>query len=210
MAKATALYPGNLYLASHNRHKVEELGAMLGGRFRVLGAASLGPGVTWVESGDTFLANARIKADAVRRHTDEAVLADDSGLEVEALGGAPGVHSARYAGKDGDDQANNAKLLAAIRDLPDTALAARFVCTLYFLDEDGAGHAFTGACRGRLIRHPRGAHGFGYDPLFVVDGFGRTLAELAADEKNRVSHRRAAVDAFCAWLDRNRTPDPKR
>jgi XTP/dITP diphosphohydrolase len=190
-----------LYLASNNRHKAEELGAMLGDRFEVRLARELVPGITWNEDGETFLANASIKAQAVRAHTRSPVLADDSGLIVDVLGGAPGVHSSRYAGLDGDDAANNAKLLREVAGFPVAALTARFVCTLYFVDSQGKGHAFTGDCRGHIVRAARGAHGFGYDPLFEVAGTGRTMAELSAAEKNALSHRRAAFDAFRDWLD---------
>jgi XTP/dITP diphosphohydrolase len=193
-----------LYLASNNLHKAEELGAMLaqaGQRVTVGLARELAPGIGWDESGDTFLANAKIKADTVRRHTREAVLADDSGLIVDALDGAPGVHSSRYAGKDGDDAANNAKLLRALAGLPADRRAARFVCTLYFIGADGETQSFSGKCEGSIAFAPQGLHGFGYDPLFLVaSAGGRTMAELTAEEKNALSHRRRAFDQFAAWL----------
>ncbi len=173
---------------------------MLAGRFDVRLAKELKPGIAWDESGDTFAANAKIKADTVRLYTKECVLADDSGLMVDALNGAPGVLSARYAGKDGDDRANNAKLLDAIRDVPDAKLGARFVCVLHFVDNDGAGHSFRGECLGNLVKTARGSQGFGYDPLFVVEGTGKTMAELPDERKNAVSHRRAALDLWLKWL----------
>lgn len=190
-----------LYLASNNAHKAEELGAMLKGRFDVRLAKELKPGINWVEDGDTFEANARIKAETVRKYTKEPVLADDSGLMVDALRGAPGVLSARFAGKDGDDEANNAKLLEEIDPLPDRLLTARFVCVLHYIDEHGKSHDFRGECRGRIVKTARGAHGFGYDPLFLVDGTDQTMAELPAEQKNAVSHRRRALDKWLAFLE---------
>ncbi len=189
-----------LYLASNNAHKAEELGAMLKGRFDVRLAKDLKPGINWDETGSTFEANARIKAETVRQFTRERVLADDSGLMVDALRGAPGVLSARFAGKDGDDEANNAKLLEEVELIPERALTARFVCVLHYIDEHGKGHDFRGECPGRIVKKPRGAHGFGYDPLFVVDGTDQTMAELPAEKKNAVSHRRHAVSRWIAHL----------
>lgn len=189
-----------LYLASNNRHKAEELMAMAGGRFDVRLAKELDPNVAWDETGTTFVANARIKAETVRRLTKAAVLADDSGLEVDALDGAPGVYSSRYAGKDGDDAANNAKLLRELAGVPDEKRGARFVCTLYFIDEDGNAQTFRGECPGVILHAARGGKGFGYDPLFKVAGDGRAMAEMSENEKNAVSHRSRAVQAFLATV----------
>lgn len=202
-----------LYLASNNRHKLDELAAMLGPRFRVALARELDPAIDWDESGTTFEANARIKAEVVRealaaKGLSAAVLADDSGLEVLALGGAPGVISSRYAGKDGDDGANNRKLLKELEGVPAARRAARFVCVLCFVDEQGVERYFRGTCEGRIVENAdaaRGEHGFGYDPLFLVGGGARTLAEMTADEKNAVSHRRNAVEG---WLRAVGAPTP--
>lgn len=197
--------PPLLYLASNNRHKLEELKAICapilpGTELRL--AKDLDPAIDWDETGATFADNARIKALTVRQVAQAqglsaAVLADDSGLAVDVLGGAPGVHSARYAGKQGDDAANNAKLLAALAGVSDAQRGARFVCALHYIDADGKEGAFRGECMGRILAAPRGGHGFGYDPLFQVDGTTRALAELPAAEKNAVSHRRRALDL---WL----------
>jgi XTP/dITP diphosphohydrolase len=190
-----------LYVASNNRHKLAELQAMVGEAFEVHAARELDPAVAWDETGDTFEANAKIKADAVRRLTKAAVLADDSGLCVDALGGAPGVQSSRYAGRDGDDAANNAKLLQALAGVPEERRGAHFVCVLWFVDETGTARAFRGECRGRILAEKRGAHGFGYDPLFLVDGAsGLSMAEMSEAAKNAVSHRRRAVDAWLTSL----------
>jgi XTP/dITP diphosphohydrolase len=130
-------------------------------------------------------------------------LADDSGLEVDALDGAPGVQSARWAGEPCDDGANNRKLLGALAGVPDERRTARFRCALVFVDSDGTWLSSDGACEGRIGRAPRGAGGFGYDPLFLVDGdaAGRTMAELAPDEKNRISHRARALEKMVQALE---------
>ena len=177
-------------IATNNAHKVEEIRTALnfeGWTFTTLAEA----GVTSdpAEDADSFEGNARIKARAARAAAREslgrfvAVLADDSGLEVDALDGAPGVFSARYAGSDGDDAANNAKLLAELAAVPDAECTARFVCTLVFIDE------------GSIGREPRGSEGFGYDPLFLPDEYGgmRALAEVSQAEKNGISHRGNAL-----------------
>ena len=197
-----------LYLASNNAHKAIELTALLATLsppWEVHLARDLAPGITWDEIGDSFLANARIKAEALRAHTSACVLADDSGLVVDVLGGEPGVHSSRYAGIDGDDRANNAKLAGAIKSYQEQDLTARFVCTLYFIDESGQGHEFTGVLEGHLTHVARGSHGFGYDPLFVPKlsdpaWQGRTLAEIPGPVKNQISHRALAFAALERWL----------
>lgn len=196
-------------IATNNAHKVEEIRTALnfeGWTFTTLAEA----GVTSdpAEDADSFEGNARIKARAARAAAREslgrfvAVLADDSGLEVDALDGAPGVFSARYAGPDGDDAANNAKLLAELAAVPDAERTARFVCTLVFIDEDGTETVARGTIEGRIGREERGRHGFGYDPLFLPDMFedGRTLAEALPEEKNAVSHRGNALHQLRAKL----------
>lgn len=185
-----------LYLASNNAHKAAELAAMAHGVFEVRLAKELNPAIDWDESGTTFLENARIKAQTVRQLTHACVLADDSGLEVAALGGSPGVYSSRYAGVDGNDSANNAKLLGALQGVPTAERSARFVCVLVFIDEDGRESSFEGICQGTILHAGRGQEGFGYDPLFLVDGTDRSMAQLPSEEKNSLSHRRRAFDAF--------------
>ena len=151
-----------------------------------------------------FEGNARIKARAAREASGgRAVLADDSGLVVDALDGAPGVRSARYAGEDATDATNNAKLLDALADVPDAQRTARFMCTLVFIDEDGSEEVAHGVVEGRIGHAERGEHGFGYDPLFLPDVFGgeRTLAEALPQEKNAVSHRGNALRALRARIE---------
>lgn len=187
-------------LATNNAHKVSEIATALdfpGWEFRTL--RELGIESDPAEDADTFEGNARIKARAAHEASGGlAALADDSGLEVDALDGAPGVHSARYAGEPCDDAANNAKLLEALADVPDAERTARFVSTLVFVDEDGSETVARGTIEGRVGRKGRGSEGFGYDPLFLPDVFGgdRTLAEVSQDEKNAVSHRGNALRAL--------------
>jgi XTP/dITP diphosphohydrolase len=151
------------------------------------------------EDQPTFAGNAEKKARAAHAATGLAALADDSGLEVDALDGAPGVRSARYSG-DHDDAANNAALLRALDGRDDRA--ARFRCVLAFVDERGALTLADGTCEGRIGTAPRGTGGFGYDPLFLVGDGARTMAELAPDEKNAVSHRGAALRKLLPALER--------
>jgi XTP/dITP diphosphohydrolase len=156
------------------------------------------------EDGETFEANALIKARAIVAATNEPAIADDSGLEVDALDGAPGVRSARYAGTDATDEDNNAKLLRALRDVPAQQRTARFVCAAALVAPDGREWVVRGTMEGRLVPAPRGAHGFGYDPYFVGEGEERTNAELTPAEKDARSHRGAAFRGLRphveAWL----------
>ena len=192
-------------IASNNAHKAREIAEALdfpGWEFRTL--RELGIASDPEEDADTFEGNARIKARAAREASGgRAVLADDSGLVVDALDGAPGVRSARYAGEDATDAANNAKLLDELVDVPDAQRTARFVCTLVFIDEDGSEEVAHGVVEGRIGRAERGEHGFGYDPLFLPDVFGgeRTLAEALPQEKNAVSHRGNALRALRARIE---------
>jgi len=153
------------------------------------------------EDGETFEDNARIKARASRERFAFAALADDSGLEVDALEGAPGVYSSRFSGPCATDAENNARLLLALQDVPEAQRTARFRCTIVFIAEDGTETVATGTCEGRIGFETRGDHGFGYDPLFLPDATpGRTMAELPLAEKNAISHRGAALRALRAKL----------
>lgn len=188
-------------IASNNAHKAEEIAEALdfpGWRFQTLRQAGIASDPA--EDADTFLGNALIKARsafAVAREAGlrAAVLADDSGLEVDALGGQPGVYSARYAGADGDDAANNAKLLAELRDVPDERRAARFVCTLAFIDESGCETTARGTVEGRIGHGLCGEGGFGYDPLFFPDAYDGKLSfgQVPSEDKHAVSHRGNAL-----------------
>ena len=191
-------------IASNNAHKAEEIASALdfeGWEFRTL--RELGIQSDPAEDADTFEGNARIKARAAHEASGGmAALADDSGLQVDALGGEPGVYSARYAGEDATDAQNNAKLLAALDAVPDDRRTARFVSTLVFVDEDGAETVAHGTVEGKLGSEERGSGGFGYDPLFYPDVFAgeRTLAEVSQTEKNAVSHRGNALRQLRALL----------
>jgi len=171
---------------------------------------------TVVEDGATFEANARKKAEEYSRAAPgELVLADDSGLEIDALNGAPGVHSARYAAPDiqnkephaadsnTDDEANNARVLRELAGLPPEKRTARFVCVLAAACDGRTLATFRGTAEGIILGAPRGQNGFGYDPLFYFPGIGKTFAELSAEEKSRFSHRGAAFRAFLKWCDQS-------
>ena len=185
-----------LVLATRNPGKVAELEKRLSGLGVDLLSASGAPEVD--EDRDTLRGNAEKKARALFAHTGEPSLADDTGLEVDALGGAPGVHSARYAGPEADDAANRQRLLAALAETDDRD--ARFRTVLAYADETGVQY-FDGVCEGTITREESGDGGFGYDSIFVpASGDGRTFAQMDAAEKNRISHRGRALDAFVAWL----------
>ena len=183
-------------IATNNGHKVEEIRAALdfeGWEFLTLSECD--PYDESVEDADSFEGNARIKARAAFEHTGLAALADDSGLAVDALDGAPGVLSARYSGVHGDDAANNAKLLRELEGVADADRTARFVCSLAFIDEDGTETCASGTIEGRIAHGLSGDGGFGYDPLFLPDEFqgAKSLAEVTQDEKNAISHRGIAL-----------------
>jgi XTP/dITP diphosphohydrolase len=193
-----------ILFATSNEHKITEVAAILAPfGIDVVGLETAGgtPGEEPVEDGATFAANARIKAVHYARATGRPCLADDSGLEVDALDGAPGVRSARYAGVDGSrtecDQANNEKLLRAMAGVPRAARTGRFACAMCLVAADGRVLAETaGTLEGVITDAPRGSNGFGYDPLLEVLDEGRTSAELSADEKNARSHRGDAARAM--------------
>jgi XTP/dITP diphosphohydrolase len=182
--------------ASGNANKLREIAAMLQPRgFEVAPLA-----LTVDEDQPTFAGNAEKKARAALAQTGLPALADDSGLEVDALDGAPGVLSARYAGDGHDDAANNAKLLDALDGMPDERRGARFRCALVFVAGDGTRLVSDGSCEGRIGHAGRGTGGFGYDPLFILDGDERTMAELSPEEKNRISHRARALQKMAEAL----------
>lgn len=187
-----------LYLASQNKKKLKELqGFLPEAQWDVRLASELDENIDWNESGSTFEDNALIKARVVKALTHHAVLADDSGLSVDALHGAPGVHSARYAGEPTSDARNNEKLLHELRDIPAEKRTARFTCCLAFIDEDNRSQTFLGHCEGKIISEYRGQAGFGYDPLFIPHGHDLTFAELSTSTKSSISHR---AQAMKKWL----------
>ena len=189
-------------LATRNRGKLREIAPLLAGLgLELCTIDDVAPKAELREDADTFEENALAKARQAAAATGLPAVADDSGLEVDALGGAPGVRSARYAGPGADDARNNAKLLEALRDIPPGGRRARFRCVAAFVDP-ARGREITraGVCEGEILGAPRGEGGFGYDPLFLLPDRGRTMAELPLDEKNRVSHRAAAFRALAAAL----------
>jgi XTP/dITP diphosphohydrolase len=194
--------PPEVVLASGNAGKVRELQSLLGPGWRVRPQTEFGI-VPVPETGDTFLANALLKARHAARTTGLPALADDSGLEVDALGGAPGIHSARYAGAEADDAANNRKLLAALAGVPDARRTARFRCVLVWVDgpDDAAPLVAEGTWDGRILAAPRGGQGFGYDPLFLDPVSGLAAAELGPADKNARSHRGQALRRLRALLE---------
>ncbi len=190
-----------LVLATRNPHKVRELAVLLEPHEVV----PLPDGVELPpETGETFADNALGKARAAARATGAPSIADDSGIAAAALGGAPGVRSARFAGEHASDEDNLAKLL---RDVPgDGDRRVAYVCALAYVEPGGAEEMFEGRCEGTLAIEPRGSGGFGYDPAFVPDDTGddRTMAELPPEEKDAISHRGRAARAFLDWLERER------
>ncbi len=187
-------------VATRNAHKLDEIGAILGKHaVEVVGIDTVGSFPEVVEDGDTFEANAMKKAVTIARACGQWVLGDDSGLEVDALDGAPGIYSARYAGEAATDADNNSKLLSALAAV--SVRTARFCCVLALAGPDGRATTVRGVCEGRIIDMPRGSQGFGYDPLFVPDGYMCTFAELDPAEKNRISHRAHALSLACStWF----------
>lgn len=191
--------PPRLILATRNAHKTAEIRAMIGDRFEVLDVTAFPECPQIEETGTTFLENARLKALGISRRIAGWVLADDSGLEVDALDGAPGVGSSSYGGQEGNHALNNARLLVEMNG--QTARCARFRCTMV-LARDGLEQAhYSGTVEGRIIEEPRGGHGFGYDPLFIPDDYEKTFAELGEDVKNTLSHRARALARVIGFLD---------
>lgn len=192
-----------LTIATRNAHKAQEIAAILPPHFTVRTLADYPTLPDVEETGTTFAENAALKACGISATLPGLVLADDSGLCVDALAGAPGVYSARYAGEHGNDAANNAKLLADLATLPaDTAKTARFMCAMCLAEGGRVKAEFIGKVEGSITATPAGEHGFGYDPLFVPHGYTCTMAQLPAEEKNRISHRADALQQFLAFINR--------
>jgi len=190
-------------LASGNAHKLKEIQAMLSDfeySLKSLKDVNL-EGMEIIEDGDTFEENALIKARAVQAAIGGITIADDSGLEVDALDGAPGVHSARYAGEHGDDVANNKKLIEALSNVSEEKRTARFVSAIAMVFEDGTALVVRGTVEGIIQLTPRGHNGFGYDPYFYYPPFKKTMATMSMDEKNTISHRANALQKLKALLE---------
>lgn len=195
------MLPGRILLATANANKAREFGALMEG----IAVEPLPQGFELPEeTGSTFHENARLKVIAVREHflaregTAPWIMADDSGLEVDALGGAPGIYSSRYAGEEATDRRNVAKLLAELVGKEDRS--ARFVCELVCLSPEGREFSFAGKFEGEIAAAPRGEFGFGYDPVFIPEGYSLTVSQISAEEKNRISHRARAARGLLARL----------
>jgi XTP/dITP diphosphohydrolase len=189
-----------LVFATNNAHKLSEVRAILKGRIEVLSLRDIGCDVDIPETADTLEGNAHLKAAYISAHYGLDCFADDTGLEVEALHGAPGVRSARYAGEGHDSEANMKKLLENLAGNNNRRAQFRTVVSLILHGEE---HLFEGKVSGTIRTVRSGAGGFGYDPLFQPDGHDRTFAELTTEEKNRISHRGRAMKALAAWLAKN-------
>lgn len=189
--------------ASRNGHKIEEIEAITK-KFgmSIISRDEAGvPPVEIVEDGETFEENSFKKADEIMKLCGKITLADDSGLMVDYLGGAPGVYSARFAGEDGNDEKNNEKLLKLLDGVPAKGRTAKFVSVITMVYPDGTVLSARGECPGRIITVPTGDGGFGYDPLFVPDGYEKTFAQLTPEEKNAISHRAAALTELDKLLE---------
>ncbi len=198
-----------LLIATHNQHKTEEIAAMLADHFGPITDLTQQPNSddhpAPEETGDTFEANALIKAlDASARFPEATILADDSGLEVDALAGAPGVYSARYAGPDATDADNRKKLLGALATIDGNAQrSARFRCVLILVKNGKILTTSDGTCEGHIAEQESGDSGFGYDPLFIPEGYGKSFGVLPAATKNKLSHRAKALEKLKQWLAKN-------
>jgi XTP/dITP diphosphohydrolase len=200
-----------ILLASRNAKKLTELRRILTPRLpdlEVIGLDDVEPYDEVPETGATFAENALLKAREGRKHTGLPTVADDSGLTVDALNGMPGVLSARWSGAHGDDEANLRLVLAQVGDVPDERLGAAFVCAVAYVGADGEELLTDGRMPGHLIREPRGTNGFGYDPIFVPDGYTQTSGELDHDTKDSISHRGQSLRALADKLVAKTTAEP--
>ena len=188
-----------LIVASNNKNKLREFSAILGSRYEIVSMRDAGVDTDIEENGTTFEENALIKAEYVAKVTGCAAIADDSGLEVDALGGAPGVYSARYCGRHGDDEANNDLLLKNLRKVP-APRTGRYVAAIALVRPGKEAIVRRGTCDGEILFERRGTGGFGYDPLFVCET-GETFAEVSAETKNAISHRRRGIEAVVRALE---------
>lgn len=184
----------NLLLATRNNKKKKELQSILSSwDINLLTLDDIEEMPEIIEDGNTFVENAVKKARTIAQLSGCTTLADDSGLVVDALGGAPGVYSARFAGPEADDNKNNCKLLEMMKATAPEERTARFICIIAVASPDGSVQTVDGVCEGIIGTYGQGQNGFGYDPLFIPQGFNRTFAEMADDEKNRISHRGKAL-----------------
>lgn len=183
-----------IIIATNNPGKVQEFQTILEPKGIAVKSLADFPEIPEVEeTGTTFEENALLKASAVAEYLGKTVLADDSGLEVDALNGEPGVYSARYAGTNKNDRENYLKVLGKLENVPDEKRTARFVCVLAIVQPSGNNHTVRGTCEGKITHQPIGENGFGYDPVFFVEEKGKTMAQLSKEEKSEISHRGNAI-----------------
>ena len=188
-----------LIVASNNKNKLREFAAIMGGRYEIVSMCDAGIDVDIEENGTTFEENALTKAEYVAKVTGYAAIADDSGLEVDALGGAPGVYSARYSGGHGNDEANNDLLLENLKNVP-APRTGRYVAAIALVRPGKETIVRRGTCDGEILFERRGTGGFGYDPLFLCET-GETFAEVSAETKNAISHRKRGIEAVLRALE---------
>lgn len=191
-----------IYFATFNDHKIKEIGEILDGYpIKLLSLASLSCSDNWKESGSTYLENAEIKAKFIRQYTAYSILAEDSGLSVEALNGNPGVYSKRFSGINATDKKNNDLLLNLLKGSENRK--AKFCCQAVYLGKTGNIKSFYGEVLGKISLKVQGENGFGYDPVFIPDGYDKTFGELSSEVKNNLSHRKNAMIQFKNWLASN-------
>lgn len=189
-------------LASKNKHKAEEIKSILGSDFEIITQDEAGFFGEVIEDGKTFEENAIKKAETIMNEINLPTIADDSGLCVKALGGAPGIYTARFAGENATDDENISLLLNKLKDVPEEERDAEFVCVIALAVPNKETLTFKGKCEGRILFEKMGESGFGYDPVFYTPVFEKSLAEISADEKNSISHRFCALKAFKDYLNK--------
>lgn len=192
--------PTTLIIATRNQHKSAEIRQMLGDAFVVKDATDFPDWPEVPETGTTFLENATLKAEAISALVEGYVLSDDSGLEVDALNGEPGVWSSSYGGEEGNHPRNNSRLLEEMKQLPEELRSARFICTMVIAQGGKSLINFVGTVEGKILKSASGVQGFGYDPLFAPIGYDQSFAELGSNIKNSLSHRGRALAQVVAWL----------
>lgn len=190
----------DIVVATNNKGKLAEIKKILS-KHNILSQNDVGAFVDVDETGTTYEENALLKANSVREYTDKIIIADDSGLEVDVLGGEPGLYSARYAGEGTTPDQGMDKLLAKLEGCSSKEKTARFVSCVVAIMPDGTSHSFRGECEGYIIDEKRGEHGFGFDPIFWVEDFGKTFAEISDEQKNSISHRYHALHKLKEFLD---------
>ncbi len=187
-----------LVFATNNKHKLEEARQILGNRHEVLSLSEIGCSADIPETAETLEGNSLLKAQYVWEHFGLSCFADDTGLEIDALHGAPGVYTARYAGQPSNDALNRAKVLAEMMGVENRAAQFRTAVTLII---DGKTHVFEGICKGKIAQEESGTSGFGYDPIFIPEGYVQTFAELSSGTKNEISHRGRALELFSKFIE---------